>query len=87
MPVDPIERLGISPAKGVEIAGAHVAGRVPHPRQTVVVDHGIRKVEVVLPGPIPVNGHAANLRRVYSQPDVLDLIGEREINEEVLLRT
>ena len=68
----------------MEIAGTHVAGRVPHSGQTVVVDHGIHEVDVVLPGPIPVNGHPTDNRRIHSQRHIVSLIDKREIDKEVL---
>ena len=34
--------------------------------------------------PIPMNCHTANARRVHTQRDVIDLIDEREIDEEML---
>ena len=82
--MDAIQRLGISPAIRVEIAGTHVAGRIPHSGQTAVVDHGIYEVEVVLPGPIPVNGHPTDSRRIHSQRHIVSLIDKREVNKEML---
>ena len=49
--------------------------------QTVVVNHGIHEVDVVLPGPIPVNGHPTDNRRIHSQRHIVRLIDKREVDK------
>ena len=77
--------LGVPEPRGLQ-SSADDRREVPATAQAVVVEDGVLEVDVVLPGAVAADGDAAELRGIDAKGHVGRVVGQGEVDEEVLAR-
>ena len=75
--------LGVAKPSGFQ-PSADDRREVPATAQAVVVEDGVLEVDVVFPGAVATDGDAAELRGIDTEGHVGRVVGQREVDEEVL---
>ena len=82
-PMTTVLGLGVAKPSGFQ-SSADDRREVPATAQAVVVKDGVLEVDVVLPGAVTADGDAAQARRIDAEGNVGRVVGQREVDEEVL---